>query len=96
MNISNIRTGPVDIYKQQADKAERSRKDGGAQEPDRADISSRGREMQHYREVLKTMPAMRPDRVENLKKSIAAGKYEPSPAIIAEKMVQEWRLDTRR
>ena len=86
----------ADIYKQQTDKAGKTRNDGGAQEPDRADISSRGREMQHYRETLKNMPAMRPDRVENLKKRIAAGEYQPSPAIIAEKIMQERRLDTRR
>lgn len=95
MKISNIRPGVVDIYKQQNEKKQSIQKDSSAQELDRADISSRGREMQRYREVLKTMPDVRNDRVEDLKKRIDEGKYEPSAERIAEKMMEERRLDAR-
>ncbi len=96
MKITNIRPGIVDLYKIQNHRARDARNEPGTPEPDRAEISSRAREMQRYLEVLKTMPGERRERVENLKKLVNEGKYEPAAEKIAQKILEERRLDARR
>ena len=95
MKITNIGPGALELYKARNEKTQEPPSERGIQE-DRAEISSRGRELQKYREVLMTMPGTRAERVQELKNSIVQGTYEPSAEKIAENIISERHLDTRR
>ena len=95
MKITNIRPGAMELYKAHSEKTQEPPSERIMQE-DRAEISSRGRELQKYREVLKVMPDTRAERVLELKNSIIEGAYQPSAEKIAENIISERRLDTRR
>ncbi len=95
MKITYIRPGAMEIYKTRSEKTQTPQAERDKQE-DRAEISSRGRELQKYRNILSTMSGIRPERVQELKESIAEGTFQPSAEEIAEKIIGERRLDTRR
>ncbi|HBX22730.1 MAG TPA: flagellar biosynthesis anti-sigma factor FlgM [Desulfotomaculum sp.] len=95
MKITNIGPGALELYKARSEKTQEPPSERAMQE-DRAEISSRGRELQKYRDVLKAMPNTRAERVLELKNSITEGTYQPSAEKIAEKIISERRLDTRR
>jgi len=73
-------------------KAAEGAKTGGG-ESVKADISSRGKElakdMAKAKEVATSAPDIREEKVAELKRRIAAGKYNVSPEAIADKMVDE-------
>lgn len=95
MKITDARPGALELYKIQHEKNQGTKNEREVQEKDRAEISPRGMEMQKYRGVLATMPDVRAERVQELKKSIAAGTYKPNAEKIAEKLIEERHLDTR-
>ncbi len=61
----------------------------GSGESVKAEISSRGKEMARAKEVANSAPDIREEKVAELKRRIAAGKYNVSPEAIADKMVDE-------
>ena len=95
MKITNIRPGAMDIYKVRSEKTQEPQSERGMQE-DRAEISSRGRELQKYRDILNAMPGTRAELVRELKNRILAGTYQPAAEKTAEKIIEERRLDVRR
>lgn len=95
MKITNIRPGAMEIYKTCGDKTQAPQIERDRQE-DRAEISSRGRELQKYRNILKTMSDIRPERVQELKDSLAEGAYQPSAEKIAEMIIVEKHLNNKR
>gem|GEM_PF-1491187 len=95
MKITDIRPGAMEIYKARSERTPEPRSERDRRE-DRAEISSRGRELQKYRNILGTMSDTRPERVQELKDSIAEGSYQPSAEKIAEKIIAERRKDNGR
>lgn len=89
MKITHLRPGMIDAYKAQNDKNKNINKKQNKPEHDRAEISERGRELQTYQARLKEMSGVRQDRVEDLKKRIDNGTYQPSADKIAEGILQE-------
>ena len=77
---------------EQAAKAAESAKASSADSV-KSDISSRGKElakdMAKAKEVANSAPDVREEKVAELKRRIAAGKYNVSPEAIADKMVDE-------
>ncbi len=75
-----------------AAKAAESARSGGADSV-KAELSSRGKElakdMAKAKEVASGAPDIREEKVAELKRRIAAGKYNVSPEAIADKMVDE-------
>ncbi len=95
MKITHLGSGMIDTYKAQHDKNKNIKQNNSAQERDRAEISSAGKELQTYRSKLKEMPDVRQERVEALKTQIKNGDYEPSAEKIAEGILRERHLDTK-
>lgn len=100
MQISN---GQIDsIYravisqtrKQQADRTQKG--ESKPQGRDEAVISSRAADMAKFKEVLKSTPDVREDRISELAEQIKQGTYRPSASDIAEKMLLRDMADRLR
>lgn len=57
---------------------------------DKLEISSRAIELKVAMEALSTLPEVRREKVEELKKLIEEGKYNPDPRQVARKMLEEF------
>jgi len=56
---------------------------------DKVEISSKAVEIKVALEALSSVPEVRKDRVEELKKLIEEGKYNPDPKEVAKKILEE-------
>jgi negative regulator of flagellin synthesis FlgM len=59
---------------------------------DQVQVSSIGREVQHYLEIARGIPDVREDRVEALQKRLQSGQYQVDPQRLAKKIVEEGSL----
>ncbi len=66
---------------------------GKTESGDRVELSSRSRELQKIHEVLQSTPEVRLERVSELKKRIAEGRYHLESNALAEKILKESLLD---
>lgn len=57
---------------------------------DRVEISSKAMEIKVAMEALSSVPEVRKDKVEEIKRLIEEGKYNPDPKEVAKKMVEEF------
>jgi negative regulator of flagellin synthesis FlgM len=55
----------------------------------KADLSARGKEMASAKRVADQAPDVREEKIAELKRRIAAGRYEVNPDKIADKMVDD-------
>ena len=55
----------------------------------KADLSSKGKEMATAKAVADQTPEVREEKISELKRRIAAGRYEVSPDKIADRMVDD-------
>lgn len=55
----------------------------------KSDISARGKDMAKAKDVASAAPDVREDKIAELKKRIAEGKYNVAPEKIADKLVDE-------
>jgi flagellar biosynthesis anti-sigma factor FlgM len=81
-----------DPIKTEADKAV------GAQTPasatEKVDLSSRAKEIHRIKQLLDQIPDVREAKVQELKSRIDSGNYRVNADKIAEKMIDEYRLDS--
>ena len=68
---------------------EKFSKSAVSSESARADISAKGKDFASAHAVAKSAPDVREDRIAELKKRIAEGKYEVDANKLADKMVSE-------
>lgn len=71
------------------DAAEKFQKTAISNESARADISAKGKDFAAAHAVAKSAPDIREDRIADLKKRIAEGKYEVDANKLADKLVNE-------
>lgn len=69
------------------ERTERGRPTGPAVGKDRVTLSDRATEVALAREVLKDVPEVRHERVQELRKLVSEGKYRVSAEEIAEKII---------
>jgi negative regulator of flagellin synthesis FlgM len=65
--------------------AAKTRDIGGAS----AEISSRGKEMARAKEVAASAPDVREEKIAELRRRIAEGKYQTDPEAIADRMLKD-------
>ncbi|GBF32279.1 anti-sigma-28 factor [Desulfocucumis palustris] len=89
--------GPADItrlYRAGANKDKLQRSGAGASPGgDTLQISQEGKALQTFKAVLKDMPLVREDLVEDIKSQINKGAYKPDAGKIAEGIIRERLLD---
>lgn len=68
--------------------AKSSRPDKGRQAEDIVEISSTAREISKLREIARTMPEERAEKVEQIRQMVQNGTYKIEPEKIAERMIQ--------
>lgn len=54
---------------------------------DRINLSAQAAEMQKAKEMCKSVPELRPERVEEIKAALAAGEYRVAAADVAEMII---------
>ncbi len=91
MKITHIGPGAIDAYKAQQEQNKQVRKKKEVPEQDRAEISSKGRELQAYRAALRQMPDVRQDKVEEIKHRIKSGTFAASAEKTAAGIIRELR-----
>jgi negative regulator of flagellin synthesis FlgM len=75
-------------------KAEQSVKSGGApSETDRLELSVRGREIAHLNELIQSVPDVREQKVEQIRRELENGTYNVKAEKIAEKIIGGNLLD---
>ncbi|MDM7996860.1 MAG: flagellar biosynthesis anti-sigma factor FlgM [Acidobacteriota bacterium] len=75
-------------------KAEQSVKSGGApSETDRLELSVRGREIAHLNELIQSVPDVREQKVEQVRRELENGTYNVKAEKIAEKIIGGNLLD---
>jgi negative regulator of flagellin synthesis FlgM len=89
MKITHLGPGVIDLYKTWNEKNREIKQEQGKPEQDRAEISPGAREILAYRAMLKEMPGIRQDKVEDIKARINNGTYTISEEKIAEGMIRE-------
>lgn len=95
MKITPLGSGAIDAYNKQNNSNKDLHKNADLKDQDRAEISSRGWEMQSYLSKLKEIPDIRQDKVEDLKTRINNGTYTASAEKIAEGMIRHSRVDEK-
>ena len=76
-------------YGQNAGSSDRS-KPGPIEPDDRVQLSSQTREFTRIREMVDATPDIRQDRVEQLRREIAAGTYNVPGSDIADAIIDTW------
>lgn len=71
------------------DKTESKDKAGQRVLADSLEISSKGKKIQYYKEILDKMPEIREELVASLKKRIQDGTYQPDSEKIADGIIRE-------
>jgi len=61
----------------------------GGNQADQVDLSSAGREVQHYLEVARQIPEVRQDKVQEIKSQYDSGNYRVEPMQLAETIVSK-------
>lgn len=56
---------------------------------DRVQISDHARKVAELVSVMKQMPDIRNEKVQEMKELVDSGKYTPNPVVIAEKLISE-------
>jgi negative regulator of flagellin synthesis FlgM len=70
-------------------RSKRNRKRGNKQSPpSRPDLSIRRREMSNLRKLVRSIPDVRKDKIEELRKKIKGGTYNIDAEKIAEKIIK--------
>jgi negative regulator of flagellin synthesis FlgM len=91
MKITPFRTNAVNTYANQAKKTVQNQPATPA--GDKVELSPQALEANKYRAELKNLPAMRGEKVQQLKEQINNGTYRPSAAQIAAGIIKERHLD---
>ena len=73
---------PVDLYSQQAKKADRANRTGEAK-PDEVEISDKGKAIHRAMHALSSVPDIREEKVEDVRSRIEAGRYTVSGKEVA-------------
>lgn len=89
MKITHLGPGVIDLYKNWNEKNREIKLEQSKPGEDRAEISTEAREIIAYRAMLRKMPGIRQDKVEEIKARIKNGTYEISAEKIAEGMIRE-------
>jgi len=75
-------------------QTERPQKSGGVQsETDRLELSVRSREISHLDELIRSVPDIREDKVEQVRKELESGTYNVKAEKIAERIIGGNLLD---
>lgn len=75
-------------------KTEQSVKSGGAySETDRLELSVRGREIAHLNELIQSVPDVREQKIEQIRRELENGTYNVKAEKIAEKIIGGNLLD---
>ena len=61
----------------------------GVKKTDQVELSGRAREVEDLKAGIRSIPDIRRDRVDAIKKAIESGNYRVDPGKIAEKMLEE-------
>ena len=76
---------PLKLYSQTAGKANRGDRQGEAR-PDEVSISDEGKVMHRAMQALSSIPDIREEKVESVRRRVEAGTYEVSGQEITEKL----------
>lgn len=87
---SLIKTAQV---KSQKEPVTGNRKDEGANNFDKVELSTRKQEIERLKENARTQPAVRQERVEELKQSIEDGTYNAKGELVARSILKSNILD---
>ncbi len=93
MKITPFNPNIVNTYASQARKDKAVKTNGNKPAGDQIEISNQARELNKYCAVLKSLPEVREEKVQDLKQRIKNGSYQPSPEKIADGMIKERHLD---